>query len=98
MDSDAIKDFSDQDLLGELRRRGHVLSVWSVEDAKSAITDSDEGDDLDGAMLERAAEALLDGSSRSLEDILGSRGNEHLSDMWSLQRDEILQALAEPKA
>lgn len=96
MDSDAFKEFSDQDLLGELRRRGYVLSAWSVEDARSAIENGDE--EYDEALVQEMAEALLDRSDRQLEDILGSRGNEALSDMWAMFKDEIVQQATAPKA
>jgi len=96
MNSDTFKEFSDQDLLGELRRRGYVLSAWSVEDARSAIENGDE--DYDEALVQEMAEALLDRSDRQLEDILGSRGNEALSDMWAMFKDEIVQQATAPKA
>lgn len=98
MDVETLKEFSDQDLLGELRRRGHVLSVWSAEDAKSAIEESEEAAGLDEAALQEAAEALLDLGGRQLEDILGSRGNEALSDFWAMFKDDILSPDAAPAA
>lgn len=85
-----LKDFSDQDLINELQKRGLVPVVWNHEDAAGPILDDEAAEDLDEAQVEKAARLLLARAEEGLNDILGERGNNYLADRWSELSDEIL--------
>jgi hypothetical protein len=87
--SATLNDATDQQLLDALRARGYTLSAWSVEDL--AFLDHTEWlAGLSQAQLVAVKQTAMESISRSLEDILGQRGNEHLADWCSLNQAPLL--------
>lgn len=88
--SNPLAMFTETEVLDELRGRGTVASVWTVEDLSFLDEDAPEGvtDEELPALKSRALEA----ARRSLEDILGARGNEHLADWWDMNCDDVMSA------
>ncbi|ABM96876.1 hypothetical protein [Methylibium petroleiphilum] len=88
--SNPLSMFTETELLDELRGRGAVASVWTAEDLSFLDEDAPEGvtDEELPALKARA----LESAGRSLEDILGARGNEHLADWWHMNCDDVMSA------
>lgn len=85
-----LTDVPDDRLLEELRNRGLVLSVWNAEDVLSALEEDDDVQGLSDEQKQAAASEALFRLSGSLSDVLGARGNEHISDGWHLVKEEVL--------
>src|SRR5690606_32862477 len=83
---------TDDELLSELRSRDVVLSAWSVEDVVPVIEEDEEFGAASDEEIRSLASDALAFTAKQLEDVLGSRGNEHLSDMWPAFKDEIIAA------
>ena len=85
-----LADFSDSDLLSELRWRGYVMSVWSAEDGEGPV--EEKFPDAEEGRKKALCAALLDLAGKGLEDILAERGNEHLSDFMAYSTQEVADA------
>ena len=95
-DLDALSAFSDGDLLSELRSRGFVLSAWSAEDGEGPV--EEEFPDATDERKKALATALVSLAGKGMEDILGQRGNEHLSDYMAMNTEEVSDAADEIEA
>lgn len=79
---------TDMQLLDELRGRGLVLVSWSIGDL-SFLDREDWMASLTATQRVLVKAHALEEVSRSLEDIVVQRGNEHLSDWCSTNQDLI---------
>lgn len=88
-----LADVPTQDLIDELMRRpGIVASIWTTEDVTPFLNDDDAEDraDLTDEQIEQIATAFLDNVNKDLQEVLASRGNDFLSDRWTLDREELI--------
>ncbi len=90
-----LERLSDQQLLGELAARGLVVSSWSTEDM-SFMDDDESTLELDDGQLERLKTAVLEGCGRGLQEVLGDRGNNFLSEWWEQNKAEMISAAQAP--
>lgn len=81
---------TDEQLIGEiLRRQGLAASIWNVEDALGAIRGDEDLEGKTDEELRPLALAFLMRIASGLQDVLGERGNDYLSDRWFDLRDKI---------
>ncbi|KWN05415.1 hypothetical protein WT83_29110 [Burkholderia territorii] len=89
-------------LLGDLRRRGFVVSAWNLNDTTGPLENDDATEGLTDEQFLRLQEKLFEKASVSLEDVLTTRGNQHIADIWEMQRcrmlDEVRAKQAETQA
>jgi len=101
-DSPDLSQMESNVLLGELRRRGLVVSAWGQDDATSTLENDDETDSLTDAQFGQLDASLFAKASVSLEDLLTTRGNQHIADVWDIHRTsliaEVCGSQAEPAA
>lgn len=82
---------TDGQLIEELlRRQGLAASIWTVEDALSAMRGDEDLEGKDDEELKPVALAFLAKVSSGLRDVLGERGNDYLSDRWFDLRERIM--------
>ncbi|KAF7962619.1 hypothetical protein AWV80_19355 [Cupriavidus sp. UYMU48A] len=77
-------------LLGELRRRGLVVSAWSQDDATSTLENDDETGSLTDAQFGLLEANLFARASVSLGELLTARGNQHIADLWDIHRTSLI--------
>jgi len=83
-----------EDLVAEIMHRADVIpSIWNLDDAKQLIVDDADCGDLTDAQAEEAARMFTSGVRDGMEDILGQRGNDYLSDRWQMDKAAILTGL-----
>ncbi|MBR8189049.1 hypothetical protein KDW82_08255 [Burkholderia vietnamiensis] len=89
-------------LLRELRRRRFVVSAWNLNDTTGPLENDDATEGLTDEQFVRLQEKLFEKASVSLEDVLTTRGNQHIADIWDMQRcrmlDEVRGKQAETQA
>lgn len=80
------------ELIQELRSRGLRLSIWTLEDARGVIDSAEDLPELSEEQSDAMARTLLDiaWADNGMDEILAHRGNEHLDDVWSTRRDDIM--------
>lgn len=82
-------------LLGELRRRGLVVSAWSQDDATSILENDDETGSLTDAQFDLLEANLFARASVSLKELLAARGNQHIADLWDIHRTSLIAGVCE---
>ncbi|MDR5799079.1 MULTISPECIES: hypothetical protein [Caballeronia] len=80
----------DHVLIGELRRRGIVLSAWGLADVTSTIENDGATDALTDEQFAQLEEKLFESAAKSLEDLLTNRGNQHIADTWEINRTQLI--------
>ncbi|WP_454734467.1 hypothetical protein [Cupriavidus pauculus] len=86
-----LSTFENVALIGELRRRGLIVSAWSQEDVVASLENDDETDGLTDTQFNLLEEQLFEKARVSLEDLLAGRGNQHIADTWDIHRTTLLQ-------
>lgn len=77
-------------LLGELRRRGLIVSAWGFDDVTSALENDAATEPLTEEQFAQLEEKVFEKAAESLEDILTNRGNDHISDTWSIHGQKLI--------
>ncbi|MCA8198474.1 hypothetical protein [Burkholderia vietnamiensis] len=85
-------------LIDELRRRGLVLSAWSADDVTSVLENDEDAGRLTDDQFAELEGRLFEEASTALEDLLASRGNDHVSAIWDLRKSQILRAVSRVEA
>ncbi len=84
-------------LINAIRAQGVVVSSWSAADLSFLDVDVST-EDLDDKQLDTVKTLILENCARSLEEILGQCGNEHLSVWWGQHKSEVLAKAQAPDA
>lgn len=74
----------------ELERRGLLVQLWSPGDFEFIGNEDDDAADLSDAALEQIQQQAFEQCRRSLDEITTQRGNEHLGDWWTMNKEPIL--------
>ncbi len=75
-----IKEFTDQELIQELRNRNYALSIWSISDVDQAIDDLKEHEPEEYANLELSEDDKADILTDLFEDNDKSDDNEMITE------------------
>lgn len=90
--ADILDEFDDDELLEELIRRKRTLipSIWNIEDFRPVIEENEDCADFTADQVDTVLETFMTQASAPLQDILGERGNEFISDFWDLHKDDLI--------
>lgn len=87
-----LSNATDEQLIEEMMRRRETLvaSIWTSEDTRPIIEEDDECAHLTDDQKNDVAQEFLAYARRELQDALGNRGNDFLSDRWAIDSEEII--------
>lgn len=83
----------DHVLIAELNRRGNLVQCWSADDFDPVLDEDNDVHELEMSDVERDAvqKQAFDNASIDLDEIVISRGNEHLKDWWTINKESVLK-------